>query len=115
MESFSVDRKTLRNLRGKFARRSENEDTDIPGSQLVSAFGQQLENRERECGCFAGSCLSTGQNIFSIQNERNRLGLNRSRGLVTLRFDGVKDRFDEVQGVKFHERNLALFDTQCQS
>ena len=44
------------------------------------AVQESLEQRQDECGRLAGAGLGQAQNVASFETERNRLGLDRTRG-----------------------------------
>ncbi|MFA5317725.1 MAG: hypothetical protein WC369_09945 [Dehalococcoidales bacterium] len=41
-----------------------------------------LQNRQHECRCFAGPGLGEAHNVFTCENGRDRLHLDRRRDLV---------------------------------
>ncbi|CSD02441.1 Uncharacterised protein [Vibrio cholerae] len=46
-------------------------------------LAQFFQNRQDETGGFTRACLRSGNQITSLQNHWNRLGLNMGRFLVT--------------------------------
>ena len=79
VDELAVIGTTLRNLGGEFTRRSQNQRTGMLGNRVFRIRQQPVQNREQERGGFARSRLRSAQQVFSRQQNGNRLLLNRSR------------------------------------
>ena len=84
----AVGPNALVDLRGELTRRHEDQRADGRSTALVPRFRHQpLQERQGEAGGLAGTGLRAGENVLTIENERDRLQLNGRRLLVILIVD----------------------------
>ena len=65
----------LFNLGGEFPRWGEDEGADVRARQRFC--GQQLQNRQREAGRFAGAGLGANECVLAVKDDRDGLCLDR--------------------------------------
>ena len=82
---LAVNLEVFLNLGRQFAGRFEDERTRHP--RLGAACGQDIDHRQRERCRFAGTRLRRAQDVATLQDDRDRLFLNRGRLIVA----GVRD------------------------
>ena len=107
-QMLAVGLETVADLDRQFSRRCED--------QCVGAFGigpfvllrQFIQNRQRERGRFAGSGLSTSEDVLSLECGGDSLCLNRRRCFVVFARDRALDFGDELQLIKSPSKDFLL-------
>lgn len=112
MSTISIE--AFLDLACELASRSEDETT---GSTLVDkwflaifgdasgwsfclffeSFRESLDDREGECCCLTGTCLSTTEEIKSTENNGDRFFLYGCRIRISLFFEGFEDWLYELE------------------
>ena len=101
---FAVGRDTVGDLGGKFAgsgvsTRARTGRRPLPAG---AAF-EPLEQRQCETGGFPGAGLGCGEQVASLQDQGNRLGLDRGGVIVALFGYGTQQFGLKAEGVKRHK------------
>ena len=95
---FSVGLHRFLDLRGKFARRDEDQTARPSGALIRNGFcGEQMQDRQRETGGLAGAGLRAGQQIAAGQHQRDCLRLHRSGAQVAGIGNGAHQRLRQIQ------------------
>ena len=92
-------------LGGELAGGREDEGAHGVGTPAVFgalAAGEQLQERQRERGRFAGARLGAAQQVSPFEHGRNGLCLNGGGGVVALLKHGFKNGRSQVQFFKGH-------------
>ena len=97
-----IGEKTLLYLDCEFASWCEDERADFSPFLCSWSGTQTLDNRKGKCCCLPSSCLCTTKEICSLEDNRYRLFLDRSRSSISLFGEGLQDWFDQVQIRKEH-------------
>ena len=56
-----------------------------------------LDDRDGECCSLSCPCLCTAKQVESSEDDRDRLLLDRSRSRISLFFESLQDRWDELE------------------
>ncbi len=105
----SILLEALANLGRELARWGENEGPKSPG-----AAKKALDDRERECGGLAGTCLGQPDQVSPLEGEGDRLRLNWRRVPVPRVANGVDQLWREAEQLECGERfNCRLHVTYC--
>ena len=88
----------LLNLQSQFARRCQNEGTQVLAT--CGSFMQMLKHRQRKSSCLAGTRLGCGENVPACKGIGNRVTLNRRRCGVALIVKGTQKLRDERQALE---------------
>jgi hypothetical protein len=90
----SIRLETLLDLDSEFTSGSDDERFDLAFSLVRIFFGyQELDDRNRECGSLAGSCLCESLEVPPTENRWDRLCLNRCRRGISFARDSSENRF----------------------
>jgi hypothetical protein len=99
----SVSGNAFVDLYGQFAGGRENERPDgFAVANGAWALGQQLQNRYRKSGGFAGTGLSAAQEVNALQHNGNGLLLDGGRLGVSFFAECVEDGGNQIQLFKIH-------------
>lgn len=98
-----IGEKALLYLDGEFASWREYERADFSPFLCSRSLTQKLYDRECKCCSFPCSCLSTTEEICSLEDNRYRLFLDRSRSGISFFGEGLQDWFDQMEVRKEHE------------
>lgn len=82
--------------------RSEDERTDFAFFLCTRGRREELDNRYGECSRLAGTCLSTSEEISSLEDDGDGLLLDRGRCRISLFFEGSENRLDQLEVGKYH-------------
>jgi len=97
---LAVDVERLGHLRGQFARGFQNERARHAGPGATR--GQDVDHRQRERGRLARSRLRAAEHVAPLEDQGDRLLLNRRRARIALLLHGLQDIKSEAQIRKRH-------------
>ena len=95
LEELAVGAEALRDLRGQFAGRGEDQGARTFGRGWRGMRREPLQDGQRERGGLAGAGLRDADQVASLQKERDRLGLDGRGDGVILFVEGAQKRFRE--------------------
>ena len=102
LEAEGVD--GLVDLLGQFTRRSYDEGADA----TARSFHQALQDRQHEGRCFARSGLGKAHDVFSLEDRRDSLTLDRGWCGIAERLDARDDLWIEIERRKTHGTSLSI-------
>ena len=99
-DQLSISRKALADLPRKLTRRRQHQGTTCLRSHGFAAIMKLLQNRQCETRGLAGAGLRTTEQILALQQNRNRLCLNRRWFFVAKLFQHLLQGRRQRQRVK---------------
>ena len=90
----------LGDLGGKLARRLE--DQRARHQRAAAAVREDVDHRQHEAGGLAGAGLGDADDVLHHQHRRDRLRLDRGRGIVTGREDRLQQLVRQAEIGEFH-------------
>ena len=106
LQVFAINTHGLFHLGGQFAGGGEHQCTDAGTAKFVlraAAHGEAVQHGQGKGCCLAGTGLGAAQQVVSLQDQGNGLGLDRGGSFVTLLAHGFNDGRGQVQFFKVHE------------
>ena len=95
-----IGSQALSHLIGKFASRGQHKNTRSPGSNILRIFVEDVQDWQRECRSFPCPSLGTPEQVSSLEQGRNSLGLDRREGPVIALTQSALDRRGKWQRLK---------------
>ena len=93
----TIDADIVGDLAGQFAGRRQDQS---PATARLARFlvtREAIENRQREGGGLAGARLGDAEQVTAFENQRNRLGLDRSRSFIAFAGERLEDGLGETE------------------
>ena len=100
VEIAGIDAHVLCNLRGKFARRRQDQHADAAMAAALGLLGQVMQRGQRKgCG-LAGTGLGDAQQVAAFEQGRDGVALDRRGRIIALRIERTKDRIGQAKFMK---------------
>jgi len=99
-EMSTIGFEALRNLAGKFPGGSEDKDLRCPPVGAPGSVVERVKNGQGKGSSLTGSGLSDANEVSSLEQDRNRLGLNRGWSGVILLGESTLDGSSQGQLLK---------------
>ncbi len=103
------------NLIGQLAGRRQHQRANRIGRDFRAFHGQPLQQRQGKTSGLAGAGLRSCHQIAARQYRRNCLGLYRRRSLVTERFEGAQQGFDQAERGECHGNTVGKIQRKARS